>query len=91
MVTRVCKANDLSNTSMWQNGPYFLTRPIEEWPISKDVGNQELPDKNNVVMTTEISKNPGAGTRNMSGIVLENFNDFDKLITVTAMILKWYA
>ena len=66
MVTRVCSPNELSHTSTWQKGPDFLSKPIEEWPISKEIGNQELPDRNSVIMSLKISMDLTATQRNMS-------------------------
>ena len=88
MVTRVCKSEDLSHNSIWQEGPSFLSKPIESWPISKEVGNQELPDRIVVTMTADLTDNGNKNVRNLSDIVLNNFNNFEKLIYVTAMLIK---
>ena len=87
LVTRVTPAENLSVESTWQKGPSFLTKPVEHWPISKEMCQQELPDRIGVVMSTQTG-NYSTDSRRFSDVLLERFNDFEKLITVVSMLIK---
>ena len=43
-LTRGKKPQDLQSSSLWQQGPQFLEKPIDEWPVSKDWVLNDLPE-----------------------------------------------
>ena len=88
MVTRVNPAENLSTKSMWQRGPSFLTKPVENWPISKEMCQQELPDRIGVIMSVQDESCSNTDVRRFSDVPLERFNDFKKLITVISILIK---
>ena len=45
IITRGAKLHELSRNSTWQQGPEFLTLPVEEWPLRNDITLSEaLPE-----------------------------------------------
>ena len=64
MVTRPTRPSLLGPDSIWQRGPKFLSKPVEEWPISQalQVQEEELPDRIRVhIMTIENQTTPALG------------------------------
>ncbi len=52
MTTRCKSPSDLDSNSEWQEGPHYLTKPIEEWPIHKTcVESAILPDRISIKLT----------------------------------------
>ena len=52
MTTRCKSPSDLDSHSEWQEGPHYLTKPIEEWPIHKTcVESVTLPDRISIKLT----------------------------------------
>ena len=52
MTTRCKSPSDLDSHSEWQEGPHYLTKPIEEWPIHKTcVESVTLPDRMSIKLT----------------------------------------
>ena len=86
MVTRPTRPSLLGPDSVWQRGPKFLSKPVEEWPISQalQVQEEELPDRIRVhIMTVENQTTPALG----DVINLKNFNRYIKLLRVTARLI----
>ena len=93
LTTRITKASELKEDSMWQRGPKFLEQPVELWPIRKEEAEKmELPDNivaagtaANVNVKVKETETPMI---NLCDIKLENFKSYEKLIRVTSMLLK---
>ena len=83
VITRGATINELSGNSTWQQGPEFLTLPVEEWPLRNDITlSQALPETVGYVasVTAESDSKPL--------IEIERFSNFVRLIRVTAKILQ---
>ena len=82
VVSRGATVNELNTESTWQNGPEFLTLPIDEWPIHDDfMLPEELPERSGYVHAS--SGEP----RTDSVIQIDRFSSYVRLIRVTARIL----
>ena len=91
IVSRGIAFSKLSKSSLWWNGPDFLTKKAEHWPkfemsqenkIKQNVSEHE--ESSNVLISTAkpvVSLN--------SVIPCENFSNFDKLIRVTTLVFKF--
>ena len=90
--TRITKASELREDSMWQKGRKFLEQPVELWPIKneQDEKVETLPDKIAAVAMNVIAKiaKTEAPRVNLCDIQVDNFNNYEKRIRVTSMLLK---
>lgn len=73
----------LGSESVWQNGPKYLTLPVDKWPISQPCV-QKLPDRNNTLLSCKVEINQAT---NPSIIDIERFSSFEKMIKTTAIVL----
>ena len=82
IITRGTNIRQLDSESTWQNGPEFLTQPINEWPIHDDsMQIEELPEISGYACTS-------LGTpRGKPLIEIHRFSSYMRLIRVTARIL----
>ena len=69
-----------------QQGQEYLTKPIEEWPISKEITITELPETKKVVCN--VTAEPVETL--ISRMDIERFSKFTRLINTTARIMKLY-
>ena len=77
---------------MWQKGPKFLEQPVKQWPIrnEQDEKVEILPDKIIAVamnVDAKITKTE-TPTVNLCDIQVNNFNNYEKMIHVTSILLK---
>ncbi|KAK3105008.1 hypothetical protein FSP39_015108 [Pinctada imbricata] len=87
LTTRGTHPGVLKEGSIWQRGPDFMTKPIIDWPISKVCNISQLPDTViGVVHNTTVDHE--AFSRKFDDIDLNRFNNMDKLLRVTIIILK---
>ena len=86
MTTRATKVEGLSSP-LWREGPEFLKKPYEEWPVKRDcyVSSEGLPDKMSVNLTLFDEEVPSK--THLDVIELKNFNSYNLLLNVTAIIL----
>ena len=87
MVTRPTSHRNIGPASMWQCGPEFLKRSMEEWPIRQDFQEQELPDRIGVHIAAMVDCQL-AGPNVGEAIKLENFSSYIKVLRVTARIVQ---
>ena len=82
IIARGTNIRQLDSKSTWQNGPEFLTQPINEWPIHDDsMQIEELPERSGYACTS-------LGTpREKPLIEIHRFSSYMRLIRVTARIL----
>ena len=90
--TRITKVSELREDLMWQKGPKFLEQPAELWPIrnEQDEKVEILPDKITAVamnVNAKIAKTK-TPTVNLCDIQVDNFNNYEKMIHVTSILLK---
>lgn len=67
--------------SAWQNGLEYLTRPIDEWPVSQLCDN-ELPDKIGMLMKCDAKSDE----KEQEVIDVQRFSTYNKLIKTTSRI-----
>ena len=81
--TRECAPSALREDSDWQRGPEFLFKPKSEWPVSQNC-SVGITD----VVYTREGENMLAVVNQECIIDIKRFSDYDKLINVTARVLK---
>ena len=70
-----------------QEGPLFLKQPESEWPISRNYSEVRIPKTiMKVVNIVNVSVKDDLASR----IKIERFSDYNRLLRVTARILKLY-
>lgn len=74
----------LGSDSVWQNGPEYLTLPVEEWPISQPCV-QRLPDRKGTPLSCKVEINQ---TTNQFLIDIRNFSSYEKMVKTTAIVLS---
>ena len=50
------KPSDIGLESIWQKGPEFLTQPEDEWPITRNYLEPQLPERVKTAMATNIER-----------------------------------
>lgn len=86
-LTRGKKPSEIGFHSDWQEGPLFLKQPESEWPISRNYSEVRIPKTiMKVVNTVNVSVKDDMASR----IKIERFSDYNRLLRVTARILKLY-
>ena len=79
---------DLQSQSVWQEGPVFLTLPVESWPIVIHADVTGLPDR---IKTVFVAAVDGAVLETLeSRIDIKHFSKFQLLINTTARVIKLY-
>ena len=99
MATRGQPPSELS--SMWWNGPSWLTQPEQQWPDSKtpalDSNTQQLCESEvkrvktlfeAKLVTGEVPSKESEITKNLSDINEKRFSSLHKLLRVTAWIMR---
>ncbi|XP_055326358.1 uncharacterized protein LOC129580173, partial [Sitodiplosis mosellana] len=73
--------NELKESSMWWQGPYFLHQPMHDWDTTVEIIQEEkLPERNNTtVFTVQVQEND----------TLNRFSDYQSLLRITALINRW--
>lgn len=86
-MTRGKKPSEIGLHSDWQEGPLFLKQPASEWPISRNYSEVRIPKTiMKVVNIVNVSVKDDLASR----IKIERFSDYNRLLRVTARILKLY-
>ena len=76
---------DLDTNSVWQNGPDYLQKEFRHWPIHHGTVERDLEDK--VVNAVEVNEvNTQINIKEV--IPIERFNDTNKLLKVTAIVME---
>jgi hypothetical protein len=82
--TRGKQPSDIGKGSTWQNGPKFLSQPVEQWPLKEASTDLELPEQVTVHVIEEQCITPS-----ISNIIdIKRFSSYMKLIGVTARVLS---
>ena len=86
-ITRGKKPSDIGLESTWQKGPEFLKQPENEWPITRNYVQPQLPELVKTAMATNIEtlQDTLAGR-----IDISKYSNYNKLLRVTARIMKLY-
>ncbi|XP_068674368.1 uncharacterized protein [Montipora foliosa] len=86
-ITRGKKPSDIGLESTWQKGPEFLKQPENEWPITRNYLEPQLPELVKTAMATNIE----AFQDTLAGrIDISKYSNYNKLLRVTARIMKLY-
>ena len=85
-LSRGKSTRDLKSIGEWQNGPQFLTKNENEWPIKQDVKLAELPELIRMHLEVVNEKVENLASR----INIDRFSSYIKLICTTARILSFY-
>ena len=86
-ITRGKKPSDIGLESTWQKGPEFLKQPENEWPITRNYLEPQLPELVKTAMATNIE----AFQDTLAGrIHISKYSNYNKLLRVTARIMKLY-
>ena len=86
------RVSELRENSMWQKGPKFLEQPLKLWPIRNELEKivEILPYKIAAIamnVDTKIAKSK-ISTVNLWDIQVDNYNNYEKMIRVTSILLK---
>ena len=81
IMTRGVDAARLPADGAWQNGPSFMSKPLEEWPVRNCCITTNLPDRTKIILTTVKE-----GFENLINIT--RFSKYEKLIMTTARIMS---
>ena len=95
--SRGTSAKDLTNNSIWWNGPEFLYQPETEWPTNESThfGDEEALKEaaKNAVNITHSLANSTANeptTPKVENLIdITRFSDLTKLLRVTAFVIKF--
>ena len=81
IISRGISPENIDINSEWQNGPAFLSKPIEDWPINNTEIVENIPERNKIIMivSKQIDK---------CVIDIDRFSKYLMLIKVTARILN---
>ena len=86
-ITRGRSPEEITTGTIWQDGPTFLQKPVEEWPILKDIEYvDELPETKKMVMKADVKEYETL----LSRIDIERFSNIKRLINVTARVQRLY-
>ena len=85
-LTRGKSPKELGPSSLWQTGPEFLKRSLEEWPLSSQTNMERLPEHHKVIMTRVAKEVETLAAR----IDISRFSKVELLKNTTAGILKLY-
>ena len=81
IMTRGTNVDVLAPGSTWQNGPIFMSQPINEWPIRNSCITTELPERAKVILTVSHE--------NVEPLIdISRYSNYIKLITVTARLMS---
>jgi hypothetical protein len=86
IITRGMRPNDLMHAELWWNGPEWLSKDSEEWPVPK-VKTQILddtPEKRRVTLATAKSS-----VNSPNFLTFENFSSMMKLQRAVAHCLRF--
>ena len=90
LTTRATDPRDLGSRSIWQGGPNFLRKSIEEWPINQscNVESRDLPDVASGL--THNVKGDSTANRNckFDDVDLSRYTDVNVLLRVSSILLK---
>ena len=99
LTTRFLDPSEMGSESTWQCGPKFMSLPIDMWPIKKCRYSSTLPDllKESILINKldafiDVCVNNNETVNiidcNKGAIDICKFNDFHKLLRVTARIIN---
>ena len=88
MVTRPTIPSQVGPNAVWQCGPKFLRLPIDNWPISQELHEQDLPDRLAIHVTNMSAERRETSCDIGAVIALDNFNSYTKLLRVTARVIQ---
>ena len=83
-LSRGSSPKDLHENSKWQNGPAFMEKNEEEWPIEQAQNILEIPHMIKTIMQLQISDVDSLQRR----INISKYSSFVKLIRVTCRIYQ---
>lgn len=82
LISRGCSPEKIMSTSLWWNGPWWLSKKCEEWPNNKvEINYEEIPEKRlrRQVLMVILEQN-----------IFDKFSSFSKLQRVVAFCLRFY-
>jgi hypothetical protein len=80
LISRGSSVNDLISSTLWWQGPSWICQPVKDWP--------KLSAKDNTQHQKQIISN--VTTLNSQNIItIENYSSFDKLLRITAYVLRF--
>lgn len=86
LLSRGAQAQCLINSHLWWNGPSWLTRHRDHWPIKENEPNIDLPEQRRqaVVLTTTTPDINDTFTN-----LLQTYSSFGKLVRILAHCLRF--
>ena len=92
IISRGSAASDIGIDSEWQNGPAFLQRPEDEWPVRQSYSGKEIPDQIGMSCHVGVETAPPDQYRRISEVIdINRYSCYDKLIRVTARVNASFA
>ena len=95
ITSRGAKASEISDNSLWWEGPKYLEEKEESWPniLSYQTNRKEIPEeakreirKTTSVLVNKVDTNP----EDINNIIpCENYSRLGRLLRVTALVLKF--
>jgi len=88
IISRGAEPSDMGLESEWQQGPAFLEKEVEEWPVRQTYSGGELPDQviskaaPNILFAQVADDN-----RNLAKLIdIDRYSSYPKLLRVTARV-----
>ena len=85
IITRGANPSEIGPESEWQQGPTFLKKEVEKWPVKQSFSGTELPDQAKIHPKVLITQT--GDCTNISNVMdINKYSSYPKLLRVTAHV-----